>query len=97
MLKFPEASYSKRVTSATSVRGPSITRGQALYFQPLVPTTDSWEALLGDAAASTRRFETTLASLRAVREQQPGKPHVLEHDGLRLSVHPGARSRRPVS
>jgi hypothetical protein len=63
-------------------------RGQALYFQPLVPTTDSWEALLGNAAASTRRFETTLASLRAVREQQPGKPHVLEHDGLRLSVHP---------
>jgi hypothetical protein len=34
------------------------------YFQPIVPTKDSWQALLGDYDGSTRRFETLFRHLR---------------------------------
>jgi hypothetical protein len=63
-------------------------RGQALYFQPLIPTTDSWEALLGDAESSARRFEALLAELLGHRDDGADPPLNVEHDGGRLSVRP---------
>jgi hypothetical protein len=63
-------------------------RGQALYFQPLIPSKDSWEALLGDAESSARRFDALLAELLRHRGQGADAPLNVEHDGCRLSVHP---------
>jgi len=63
-------------------------RGQALYFQPLVPTTDSWEALLSDAESSAKRFEALLAELLRQRGHAADGPSNVELDGCRLSVHP---------
>jgi CheR methyltransferase-like protein len=61
---------------------------RALYFQPLIPTTDSWEALLGDAESSAARFEALLAELLRQRGHGADVPLNVEHDGGRLSVHP---------
>ncbi|HET7217549.1 MAG TPA: CheR family methyltransferase [Vicinamibacterales bacterium] len=61
---------------------------RALYFQPLIPTTDSWEALLGDAESSARRFEALLAELLRQRGDAADAPLNVEHDGCSLSVHP---------
>jgi hypothetical protein len=63
-------------------------RGQALYFQPLIPSKDSWEALLGDAESSARQFEALLAELLRHRGLGADAPLNVEHDGCRLSVHP---------
>src|SRR5262245_59073465 len=63
-------------------------RGQALYFQPFIPTTDSWEALLGDAESSARRFEALLTELLRHRDDGADPPLNVEHDGCRLSVRP---------
>ena len=63
-------------------------RGEALYFQPLIPTTDSWEALLGDAESSAGRFEALLAELLRRRGNGPDAPLNVEHDGCSLSIHP---------
>jgi hypothetical protein len=63
-------------------------RGEALYFQPLIPTTDSWEALLGDAESSARTFEALLAELLRRRGNGADAPLNVEHDGCTLSVHP---------
>jgi CheR methyltransferase, SAM binding domain len=63
-------------------------RGHTLYFQPLSPTTDSWEALLGDAESSARRFEALLAELLGQRGNGAAAPLNVEHDGCTLSVHP---------
>jgi hypothetical protein len=63
-------------------------RGEALYFQPLSPTTDSWEALLGDAESSARTFEALLAALLRRRGNGGDAPLNVEHDGCTLSVHP---------
>jgi SAM-dependent methyltransferase len=63
-------------------------RGEALYFQPLIPTTESWEALLGDAESSARRFEALLAELMRRRGTGADAPLNVDHDGCTLSVHP---------
>jgi len=63
-------------------------RGEALYFQPLIPTKDSWEALLGDAESSARKFEALLAALLRRRGNGADAPLNVEHDGCTLSVHP---------
>jgi hypothetical protein len=63
-------------------------RGGALYFQPLSPAKDSWEALLGDAESSARRFEALLAALLRRRGNGADAPLNVEQDGCRLSVHP---------
>ena len=63
-------------------------RGEALYFQPLLPTTESWEALLGDAESSARRFESLLAELMRRRGNGADAPLNVEHDGTTLSVRP---------
>jgi len=62
--------------------------GKTLYFQPLSPTTESWEALLGDARSSARTFEALLAELLRRRGNGPDAPLNMEDDGCRLSVHP---------
>jgi SAM-dependent methyltransferase len=62
--------------------------GKALYFQPLIPTKDGWEALLGDAESSARRFEALLTELLRRRGDGPDAPLNVEHDGCTLSVHP---------
>jgi hypothetical protein len=62
--------------------------GEALYFQPLIPTKDSWEALLGDAESSARTFEALLAELLRRRGKGADAPLNVEHDGCTLSVHP---------
>jgi CheR methyltransferase-like protein len=59
-----------------------------LYFQPLIPTKDSWESLLGDAESSAKRFEALLAELLRQRGHAADAPLSVEHDGCRLSVHP---------
>jgi SAM-dependent methyltransferase len=63
-------------------------RGEALYFQPLIPTKDGWEALLGDAESSARRLEALLAELLHRRGKDADAPLNVEHDGCTLSVHP---------
>jgi SAM-dependent methyltransferase len=63
-------------------------RRQPLYFQPLIPTKDSWEALLGDAEASARRFEGLLTDLLRRRGDAADAPSIVEHEGCRLSVRP---------
>jgi SAM-dependent methyltransferase len=63
-------------------------RGEALYFQPLIPTTENWEALLGDAESSARRFEALLRELIQQRGGGADAPLNLDHDGCTLSVHP---------
>jgi SAM-dependent methyltransferase len=63
-------------------------RGEALYFQPLLPTTESWEALLGDAESSARRFEALLAELLRRRGDATGAPLNVDYDGCTLSVNP---------
>jgi len=63
-------------------------RGSALYFQPLVPTKDTWEELLGDAEASAKRFEALLEELLRQRGNSSDAPLNVEHDGCSLSVHP---------
>jgi hypothetical protein len=63
-------------------------RGEALYFQPLTPTTDSWEALLGDAESSARRFEALLAALLRGRGNGAEAPLNVDRDGCTLSIHP---------
>jgi hypothetical protein len=63
-------------------------RGDAVYFQPFIPTKDSWEALLGDAESSARRFEALLAELLRRRGNGAEPPRNVEHDGCTLSVHP---------
>jgi hypothetical protein len=63
-------------------------RGEALYFQPLIPTKDNWEGLLGDAESSARRFESLLAELLRQRGRGADAPLNVEHNGCTLSVHP---------
>ena len=63
-------------------------RGEALYFQPLIPTKDNWEGLLGDAESSARRFESLLAELLRQRGHGADAPLNVEHNGCTLSVHP---------
>ena len=63
-------------------------RGAALYFQPLIPTNDAWEALLGDAESSARRFEALLADLMRLRGSGADAPLNVDHNGCTLSVHP---------
>jgi SAM-dependent methyltransferase len=63
-------------------------RGEALYFQPLLPTTENWEALLGDAESSAKRFEALLAELLRRRADASDAPLNVEHDGCTLSVNP---------
>ena len=63
-------------------------RGEALYFQPLIPTKDNWEGLLGDAESSARRFESLLAELLRQRGGGADAPLNVEHNGCTLSVHP---------
>jgi len=63
-------------------------RGEALYFQPLIPTPESWEALLGDAESSARRFEALLRRLIQQRGGGADAPLNVSHDGCTLSVHP---------
>jgi hypothetical protein len=62
-------------------------RGEALYFQPLIPTKDNWEGLLGDAESSARRFESLLAELLRQRGHGADAPLNVEHNGCTLSVH----------
>jgi hypothetical protein len=62
--------------------------GKALYFQPLIPTKDSWEALLGDAETSAGEFEALLAGLLRRRGGGADAPLNVEHDGCTLSIHP---------
>jgi hypothetical protein len=62
--------------------------GKALYFQPLIPTRDSWEALLGDAESSARRFEALLVELLRRRGDGGEASRNVEHNGCTLSVHP---------
>jgi hypothetical protein len=63
-------------------------RGEALYFQPLIPTTDGWETLLGNAESSARRFEALLVELLGRRGNGSDAPLNVEHDGCTLSIHP---------
>ena len=63
-------------------------RGHAVYFQPLVPTKDSWEALLADADSSSKRFEALLAELLRRRGTGADAPLNVDSDGSTLSVHP---------
>jgi len=61
--------------------------GRATYFQPLVPSPESWTALLGDWEASRQRFERLLQSLLAERARLGG-PDRVERDGATLEVQP---------
>ena len=66
--------------------------GAAQYFQPYVPTGDSWFELLNDTDASRRRFEGLLQQLLEVRRSRAAAggdaPRRIEHDGATLVVHP---------
>ena len=61
--------------------------GRATYFQPLLPTADSWAALLTDWEGSRQRFEALLARLLAERARTGGGDRV-ESEGATLDVDP---------
>ena len=61
--------------------------GRATYFQPLVPSGDSWATLLTDWEGSRRRFEALLAELLAERTRAGGGDHI-EMNGATLDVDP---------
>ncbi len=52
--------------------------GRALYFQPLLPTPDAWNALLADWEGSRLRLETLLATLRSGGAVPPGASLTVE-------------------
>jgi SAM-dependent methyltransferase len=64
--------------------------GEVQYFQPIAPTKESWEALLGDYDGSKRRLEGLFARLRAGRPAPAGASLVqhpvteYERDNLRF-------------
>jgi hypothetical protein len=60
--------------------------GRTLYFQPMVPSPETWAALLGDWEGSRRRFELLLQDLLAV-QRADGAPRV-ERDGASIDVEP---------
>jgi hypothetical protein len=62
--------------------------GEAQYFQPLVPTADSWNALLEDWAGSKARFERLLHALRH-EDAATGHAHAA------LTVDPALAYERP--
>jgi hypothetical protein len=67
--------------------------GKAQYFQPLVPTAETWLALLRDTDASRRRLEGLLEELLEVRQQRATAGETaahLKHNGAALVVHPAS-------
>jgi hypothetical protein len=65
--------------------------GQAQYFQPLVPTAESWNALLEDWTGSKARFERLLHALRH-EESWDGHAHAsLTVDPVLAFERPGLR------
>jgi hypothetical protein len=64
--------------------------GAAQYFQPIVPTAESWVALLDDADATKGRLEALLRDLLGVRAQMgtDTPPDRIEHGGATLVVTP---------
>jgi hypothetical protein len=61
--------------------------GRATYFQPLVPSGESWAALLTDWEGSRRRFEALLVELLAERARAGGGGRI-EMNGATLDVDP---------
>lgn len=67
--------------------------GRATYFQPLIPTGDSWAALLADWEASRARFEALLQqSLASGAASDGGAPGAA---GATLSIEPAEGYARP--
>jgi hypothetical protein len=67
--------------------------GRATYFQPVVPTGDSWAALLADWEASRKRFEALLQTLLASAAPSPEGAH--PDAGATLSIEPAHAYERP--
>ncbi len=63
--------------------------GEAQYFQPLVPTAESWNALLEDWNGSKERFERLL---HALRHEDDRSGH---HEHAALTVDPALAYERP--
>lgn len=66
--------------------------GRATYFQPLVPTGESWALLLADWEASRARFEALQRSLLARRA---GLTEGHATDGATLEIEPAHAYARP--
>lgn len=67
---------------------------QAQYFQPVVPSVTSWDALLGDAGATRARFEALLERLLDGRDGARDALAPIEKDGARLLIDPVRHYRR---
>ena len=78
----------RRFRRTSESAGAQNEAGKAEYFQPLVPTTDAWNALLSDWDGSKTRFEGLLHALR--HEGEHG-----DHPHAALTVDPALASERP--
>lgn len=67
--------------------------GRATYFQPVIPTPDSWTALLSDWEASRSRFEALLQRLLALGSASGAGGDA--DAGASLSIEPAKGYERP--